>query len=194
MSKPLLTLIAATLFAAPALQAQLAATPQPSQAQSPPCIADNKTNPSTQDKKLGSTIVDKWKKKLNDEAAKLGKQTGVPMPTTDDLGQLGSAKPIPCPPKVAAPAPATAPQAAAAQPATVKLPPDTFVTLRCNPMTPSPQGGGRQTTLTLPDPKDFAVPKPNDFLADSVVPDTAAKTPCYLIKVDPKTGKSFVQQ
>jgi hypothetical protein len=61
-------------------------------------------------------------------------------------------------------------------------------------MTPSPQGGSHQTTLTLPDPKDFALPKANDFLVDSVVPGTAARTACYLIKVDPKTGKSFVQQ
>jgi hypothetical protein len=76
----------------------------------------------------------------------------------------------------------------------VKLPPDAMVTLRCNPLTPSPQGTTRQTTLTLPDPKDFAVPKADAFLADNVVPDTAAKTPCYLIKVDPKTGKSFIQQ
>jgi hypothetical protein len=185
-------LIAATAFAPLSVQAQTSPSSAPpipqTQAQSAPCTTGQSQAATTQNNKSGSTFADKWKKKINDEGTRIGTRTGVPMPTTDDLSSAGSAKPAPCLPKAAASAPA-----AAAQPATVKLPPDTLVTLRCNPMTPSPQGGARQTTLTLPDPKDFALPKATDFLADNVVPDTAAKTPCYLIKVDPKTGKSFVQ-
>ena len=77
----------------------------------------------------------------------------------------------------------------------MKLPPDFTATLHCNPMTPSPKdSAGHPTTLTLPDPHDYAVPKSNDFEADSVVPDLAAKTACYLVKVDPKTNKVFVAQ
>ncbi len=185
-------LIATLAFAVSswAQQSPSPATPSPqAQAQTTPCTTTNPATGNAQNNKSHSTFADKWKKKIDDESAKLGAKAGVPMPTTDDLAKLGSAKPAPCLPKAANPSPATPPQ-----PATLKLPPDTTVTLHCNPLTPSPQGAGRQTTLTLPDPKDFALPKATDFLADSVVPDTAAKTPCYLIKVDPKTGKSFVQQ
>jgi hypothetical protein len=186
------TYLTLTFVLATSSWAQQSPSPAPStpqtQAQSAPCTTAQTSSPTAQ-KKSGTSFADRLKKKINDETAKLGTKAGVPLPTTDDLTDAGSAKPAPCPPKAAASAPA-----ALAQPATVKLPPDTLVTLRCNPMTPSPQGGARQTTLTLPDPKDFALPKANDFLVDSVVPDTAAKTPCYLIKIDPKTGKSFVQQ
>jgi len=165
-------------------------TPPPqTQAQTTPCTTANPTTGTAQNNKPRSAFADRWKKKINDESAKLGAKAGVPMPTTDDLGKLESAKPAPCPSKAASPSLTAAPQ-----PATLKLPPDTTVTLHCNPLTPSPQGTSRQTTLTLPDPKDFALPQASDFLVDSVVPDTAARTPCYLIKVDPKTGKSFVQQ
>lgn len=185
-------LIATLAFAVSswAQQSPSPATPaSQTQAQAAPCTTTNPTTGTAQNNKPRSTFADKWKKKIDDESAKLGAKAGVPMPTTDDLGKLGSAKPAPCLPKAANPSPAAVPQ-----PAMAKLPPDTTVTLHCNPLTPSPQSASRQTTLTLPDPKDFALPKATDFLSDSVVPDTAAKTPCYLIKVDPKTGKSFVQQ
>ena len=179
------TLLNVAILLTPFAGAQQSPSPQPAQAQPAPCAASN-----TQTNKPTSSTLDKWKKKLNDKGTEFGNRIGVPMPTPDEASQLISTKPAPCPPKATTPAVATAPAPAAL----VKLPPDTFVSLHCNPMTPSSQGGSRQTTLTLPDPKDFAIPKATDFLADSVVRDTAAKTACYLIKVDPKTGKSFVQQ
>ena len=193
MKTAILTVIAAIVLTSAIAEAQQSpspASPTP-QAQSAPCTTGQSQAATTQNNKPGS-FADRLKKRINDESAKFGTRTGVPMPTTDDLGSAGSAKPAPCPPKAAASTTA----AAAPQPAPAKLPPDisTSVTLRCTPMTPSPQGGAHQTTLTLPDPKDFALPKATDLLVDSVVLDTAAKTPCYAVKVDPKSGRSFVQQ
>ena len=191
MKNSLVLYIIAAALASQQIVAQQSPSPltQAGTPQTAPCTAAPSPAPATRPNNSRPSIIDKWKKKINDEGVKLGQQTGVPMPTTDDI-PLPTAKPTPCPPKAVVPA---APPASP-QPAPVKLGSDMTVTLHCNPLTPSPQGGARQTTLTLPDPKDFAVPKATDFLADSVVPDTAAKTPCYLIKVDPKTGKSFVQQ
>jgi hypothetical protein len=60
-------------------------------------------------------------------------------------------------------------------------------------MAPSTSGAsGHTSTLVLPDPHDFAIPKANEFEVDNVVPDLAAKTGCWAVKIDPKTGKSFV--
>jgi hypothetical protein len=186
MKTPTVIITVAALLTFTMSQAQQSPSPQPvqSQAQTAPCVATASSPKAAQNSNSGSGYLAKVQKKYDDNAKKLG------IPTAKELAAYMKATEPPCPPKPAStPAPATAPQQAP-----VKLPPDTSVTLHCNPLTPPAQGGGRQTTLTLPDPKDFAVPKANDFLMDSVVPDTAAKTPCYLIKVDPKTGKSFVQQ
>jgi len=134
---------------------------------------------------------------LDKQRQRIQQQTGIAIPSVDDL-KKDMQQPCPAPAANAATKTgntAGGNSAATQQPVPLKLPPDTTVTLHCNPMTPSPKdGSGRQTTLTLPDPHDFAVPKANEFEADSVVPDLAAKTPCYLVKVDPKTNKSFVAQ
>ncbi len=188
MRATLLAISTAVIFAFQA-QAQQSPSPSTPQTQTAPCTTGAPAATPTQNSKSNPTFINRLKKKLDDESAKLTIQSGIPVPNSSDLDSVLSTKPAPCPPKAAVPAQPTA----AAQPAPVKLPPDMTVTLHCNPMTPSPHGGVRQTTLTLPDPKDFAVPKATDFLVDSVVPDIAAKTPCYQIKVDPKTGRSFAQ-
>jgi hypothetical protein len=190
MKTPIIaSIVSLAILLAGYTQAQQSPSPQPVQPQTTPCTAAPSPAPS-QKARTTPSIVDKWKKALDDKSAHLSIKTGIPLPNSLDLSGLLSSNLAPCPPKTATVASATV----APQPATIKLPPDTSVTLKCNPLTPSPQGGSRPTTLTLPDPRDFAAPKASDFLADSVSPDIAAHTPCYLIKVDPKTGKSFVQQ
>jgi hypothetical protein len=136
-------------------------------------------------------VPDKWKQYLNKQRQQIQNTTGVPMPdVAADIEQAANSKPAPCAPKAASPK--TPPPL---QAPTLKLPPDMTVTLHCNPMTPSPKdASGHPTTLTLPDPHDFAVARTNEFEVESVVPDLAAKTPCYAVKVDPKTSKSFVAQ
>src|ERR1700679_1999086 len=116
------TYIIATLAFAVSSWAQQSpspATPAPqAQAQTAPCTTTDPTTGTAKNNKPRSTFADKWKKKIDDESAKLGARAGVPMPTTDDLGKLGSAKPAPCLPKAVSPSLAATPQ-----PATMKLPP-----------------------------------------------------------------------
>jgi hypothetical protein len=178
-------LILAALSTPATLVAQQAATSQPAQAQVPsaPCTTTSTTpNPSANHTTF--KVPNKWKQQIQ-------KTTGITVPDgSADPQQPASPKPVPCTPQAGATKPPVATQQAA-----LKLPPDFTATLHCNPMTPSPKdSAGRPTTLTLPDPHDYAVPKPNDFEADSVVPDLAAHVACYLVKVDPKTSKVFVAQ
>jgi hypothetical protein len=177
------------------IQAQQPSTPEPSaqtQIQPVPCTPQALPKP-LKDVHPSSRI----QQLIDKERQRIQQQTGITPPSIDDL-KKDMQNPCPAPATNAATktgGTAGASSAVTPQPATLKLPPDTTVTLHCNPMTPSPKdGGARQTTLTLPDPHDFAVPRPNEFEADSVVPDLSAKTPCYLVKVDPKTNKTFVAQ
>jgi hypothetical protein len=184
-------LIFAVSFASMAIGQQASISqPSPAQAQPAPCVT-TPTAPNPSGSNAGFKVPGKWRQALDKQRQQIEKTTGISVPdVATDTQQAANAKPVPCPP------PANSPKAPPSiQAPVLKLPPDTTVTLHCNPMTPSPKdANGRPTTLTLPDPHDYALPKANDFEVDSVVPDLAAKTPCYLVKVDPKTNKSFVAQ
>lgn len=185
----ILQIIIATA-AIPAVYSQ-SPNPQPSaQAQSAPCT-NSSTNPNPQDNNVAVKVPGKWRQLLNKQLQKTEAKTGISLPDPSaDVQQAVNSKPAPCPPQTASPKsppPTPAP--------IMKLPPDTTVTLHCNPMPPSANGASnRPTTLVLPDPHDFATPKANEFEVDNVVPDLSAKTGCWSVKVDPKTGKSFVAQ
>ena len=179
------SLFLVALFASVA-PAQLASTAQPAQAQAQtaPCV----TVPSNAHKQQGGTVAlkppTKWQQYLDAQRKAFAIKYGVVLPDTPTQVPLAPQPALPpCPPPVAV-----------AAPPAPKLPTDTTVTLHCNPTTPSSKDAGHPTTLTLPDPHDFAIPKPSDFEADTVVPDLAAKTPCYLVKVDPATQKPFIQR
>jgi hypothetical protein len=178
-------LILAALMASISLDAQQSPNPQPppAQVQPAPCVTTS-TTPAPSGNHATFKVPSKWRQQIQ-------KTTGITVPDgSTDTPQTATAKPAPCVPQTASPkTPAPFQQQA------LKLPPDFTATLHCNPMTPSPKdSAGHPTTLTLPDPHDYAVPKPSDFEADSVVPDLAAKTACYLVKVDPKTNKVFIAQ
>jgi hypothetical protein len=170
---------------------QQSPNPQPPQAQvqSAPCVTTPTPNPSGNNATV--KVPSKWKQYLDRQRQQIEAKTGIPVPdVATGIEQVANSKPAPCPPQASPP---KIPQAAPAP--ALKLPPDTTVTLHCSPLTPSSKdANGHPTTLTLPDPHDFAVPKANEFEFDSVVPDLAAKTPCYLVKVDPKSNRSFVSQ
>jgi hypothetical protein len=183
--------VAVSLLTTTALTQQNA-NPQPSaQAQSVPCSTTS-TAPSPSGNNAAYKIPGKWKQLLDKQRQKVETATGisVPDPSTDIEQALNSKPATPCP------AQATPPKNLPTALLTVaKLPPDVSTTLHCSPITPSTSGAtGHPTTLTLPDPHDFATPKPTDFEVDTVVPDLAAKTGCWSVKIDPKTGKSFVAQ
>jgi hypothetical protein len=170
------------------LQHAQAQQPSPQPAQPQPC-ATTSTTPSGNNPAI--KVPNKWQQMINKKLQKIENQTGIPVSdVATDVAQAGNSKqPAPCPtqavpPKNPPPTPAPA----------LKPPPDvtTTTTLHCNPMTPSTSG--HPTTLTLPDPHEFAVPKPTDWLVDAVVPDLAAHAPCFQVKVDPKSGKSFLSQ
>lgn len=171
--------------------AQQGPNPQPSvQAQPGPCPSTSTPNP--QDNNAGVKVPGKWRQLLNKQIQKTEAKTGISLPDPSaEVEQAVNSKPVaPCPPPAASPKNPPPPQAPV-----LKLPPDTTITLHCNPMAPSTSGAsGHPSTLVLPDPHDFAIPKANEFEVDNVVPDLAAKTPCYLVKVDPKSSKSFVSQ
>jgi hypothetical protein len=188
-------LILAASLAVPASQAQQSPNPPPpqppqAQAQPAPCV-NTPSNPNPSGNNPAIKVPGKWQQIINKQRQKLEATTGIAVPDpSTSIDQAANSKPAPCPSqagssKTALPTPAPA----------LKLPPDITATLHCNPMTPSSKdASGRPTTLTLPDPHDFALPKATDFEVDNVVPDLAAKTPCYLVKVDPRTSKSFVAQ
>jgi hypothetical protein len=94
----------------------------------------------------------------------------------------------PCPPPTAVPNTVIAP--------VLKLPGDFSLNLRCNPLVAPPKGTtGGSTGFTLPDPHQYGVPDQlNQLEAETVTPDISAKTGCWLIKVDPHTGKYFIAQ
>jgi hypothetical protein len=166
-------------------------SPQPTQgqAQTAPCVT-TPTSPNPSGSNTHVKIPNALQRALNKQLQKVQGTTGVDVGgVVQDLQQDTKSKPAPCPtqavpPKNPLPTPAPA----------LKPPPDitTTTTLHCNPMTPSTSG--HPTTLTLPDPHEFAVPKPTDWLVDAVVPDLAAHAPCFQVKVDPKTGRSFLSQ
>lgn len=189
MKREALLLAVTTLLAAQGI-GQQSPNPQPSvQAQSAPCTATSTPNPSGNSGTF--KVPGKVHQILNKQLQKVQASTGISLADpSSDVEQTVNSKPTPCPPQAASPKnppPTPAP--------TPRLPPDTTVTLHCNPMPPSTSGAsGRPTTLVLPDSHDFAIPKANEFEVDNVVPDLAAKTPCYLVKVDPKSSKSFVSQ
>jgi hypothetical protein len=182
-----LILLAAVVF--PFTAHPQSPSPQPTQAQPIPCVTTSTPNPSGNN--IHVKVPNKWQQALSKRLGKIEEQTGIDVAgVATDMQQVAKAKPAPCLPQGA---PSKNPPPAL--PPALKLPPDTTVTLHCNPMTPSAKDvNGHPTTLTLPDPHDYAPPKPTDFEFDSVVPDLAAKTPCYLVKVDPKSNKSFVTQ
>ena len=184
-----LYLLVATVLSSLTGYSQQQPSPQPTQAQAQtaPCVT-TPTSPNPSGSNTHVKIPNALQRALNKQLGKIQESTGV------DVGGIAvevtqDAKPrsIPCPTKTGV---VNNPQPVL--PAVLKLPPDITTQLHCSPLTPS--ANGHPTTLTLPDPHDFGAPKPTDFLVDSVVPDLAAKTPCYLVKVDPKTNKSFVAQ
>jgi hypothetical protein len=185
MKTKTIALFFAALVAVTSAAAQQNVNPQPTQvlAQPAPCVTTSTTT-NNLGNKTTFRVPSKWRQQIQ-------KTTGITVPDgSTDAQQNATPKPAPCVPQAGSPKTlAPVPQAA------LKLPPDFTATLHCNPMTPSPRdSAGHPTTLTLPDPHDYAVPKPSDFEADSVVPDLAAKTACYLVKVDPKTNKVFIAQ
>jgi len=185
MTRLINTLSIAPLLIACALQAQQSPNPQP--AQPLPCVTTSTAlNPSGNNPTI--KVPNKLRQVLNKKLQKVEDQTGIPISEVGtEIAQASASKPTPCPP-LAVP-PKTSQTVVAP---VLKLPPDITATLHCNPMTPS--ANSRPTTLTLPDPHEFATPKPTDFLVDNVVPDLAAHAPCFQVKVDPKTGRSFLSQ
>jgi hypothetical protein len=182
-----ITLTFASLLIAYAASAQQSPNPQPqTQAQPTPCAPTTNPNPSGNNPHIKPPNA--IQRALNKELGRIQDKTGVDVGgVAVEVAQDAKSRPAPCPTQanvVKNPQPA--------QLAVPKLPPDITTQLHCSPLTPS--ANGHPTTLTLPDAHDFGAPKPTDFLVDSVVPDLAAKTPCYLVKVDPKTNKSFVAQ
>jgi|SRR5579859_7670291 len=191
MSDKISLLVLAALFAPLAIGQQPSPQPTQVQAQPAPCVTTPTTpNPSGN----GPTIKvpNKWRQMLDQQRQKIEAKTGIPMPdVATDIEQASKSKPAPCVPQTGSskPVPPT--------PSPIlKLPPDitTTTTLHCNPSSPLQEDGKRRsTTLTLPDPYNYASPKPTDVLVDSVVPDLAAHVPCYAVRVDIKTLKSFIQ-
>jgi hypothetical protein len=168
-----------------AASAQQSPNPQPqTQDQTIPCVPSTAPNPPGSNSHI--KVPNALQRALNKQLGKIQDSTGVDVGgIAGDVAQAANSRPVPCPTQISVvknPQPVQSP--------VLKLPQDVTTVLHCSPLTPAVNG--HPTTLTLPDPHDFAVPKPTDFLVDSVVPDLAAKTPCYLVKVDPKTTKSFV--
>jgi len=168
---------------------QIPSTSQPTQtqAQTAPCPTGQPQGATPQ--KSGSTLADRWKKKINDESAKLGKRTGVPMPTTDDINSLGVAKQAPCPPKVVNPA------TPAAQSASVQhLPIGVITTWLCNPIIVSTDPS-HTTTFITPDALTNAEPAQSGaFEADGAKADPKATVSCANLRRDPKNNKVFLAQ
>ena len=184
MTNAITSLISAVLFAS-AATAQLAATPQstPTQQSTVPCTvtAAGKAPAAQPQVKLS----DNTKKFIAKKEAWLQKYSPIVLPDPTKIPAPPKQVPAPCPP-----AQPTAQVAPAAKP-----PADVTVTIRCNPLVAPPKGATGSTGFTLPDPHQYGVPEqPNQFEADAATPDVAAKTPCYALKVDPKTGKYFVAQ
>jgi hypothetical protein len=186
MKNPLITLLAAALFAVPVLQAQQSQITQPPQTQAAPVpctpvatpvnAADTGSliKPTTQSQQA----IAKWRKKLSEKV-------GIDLPDPTQIAKAKKTLP-PC-----------QPAQQSTQPAAVSRPPaDASITLRCNPLlTPAKGVPGATSGFILPDPHQYETPpQANIFEADSAAPDVNAKTPCYSLKVDPKTNKYFIAQ
>jgi len=181
------TLLSVVLLLTPFAGAQQSPNPQPQTLdQAIPCVPSTTPNPSASNSHIKAPNA--LQRALNKQLGKIQDTTGIDVGgIAVEVAQDAKSRAVPCPTKTSV---VRNPQPIA--PTVLKLPPDITTVLHCSPLTPS--ANGHPTTLTLPDPHDFGPPKPTDFLVDSVVPDLAAKTPCYLVKVDPKTGKSFIAQ
>jgi hypothetical protein len=166
--------------------AQPSPNPQPPaqvQAQPVPCVTSAPQNPS------GNQTVTQASTKLQRFLDKqLQAKTGISVADLASATQTPTPKAVPCPTQTA-----TSKIPPTPQPQPLKLPPDTTTTLHCDPRVPKVVSE-YPITLSLPDPHAYAVPKPGQFEWDSVLPDLAAKTPCWSISVDPKTNKSFINQ
>jgi hypothetical protein len=184
----LLVLAVATLLAA-STQAQQSPSPQPTQPQAQTAPCNNTPNPANQVDGPTFKTPNKWKQMLDKQRQQIANSTGIAVPDpTKPVEQATKAKPAaPCPVKPAA----TPPASVAPKPAMITLPPDAFITLRCDPTVPDPSGRSHEPSLAW-DPADFAVPKANEVEVDFVVHNTTAKTPCYVIKTDPNTLKSYI--
>jgi hypothetical protein len=182
-----ITLTFASVMFAYAASAQQSPNPQPqTQDQAIPCVPSTTPNPQGTNSHI--KVPNALQRAINKQLGKIQDSTGVDVGgIAVDVAQNAKSRAVPCPSQSVA-----IKNSQPVLPAVLKLPPDITTQLHCSPLTPS--ANGHSTTLTLPDPHDFGAPKPTDFLVDSVVPDLAAKTPCYLVKVDPKSGKSFLSQ
>jgi hypothetical protein len=131
-------------------------------------------------------LSDNTKKLLTQKRQWLQKYSPIVLPDPTKIPAATKQVPAPCPPAQPTTQVAPAP----------KLPPDVSTTIRCNPLVAPPKGTtGGSTGFTLPDPHQYGVPEqPGQFEADAATPDVAAKTPCYALKVDPKTNKYFIAQ
>ena len=184
MKTRIVPLILAVLLAPIVSQAQQSPSPQPTPAQVRPCT----TTPTAAPAPANNTgYMAKLRQKYNDKIKNLAANSPVPLPTSDDISHALKANSVPCPPpptapmtKPAVPTPATAPKAL----------PETSA-LRCNPLVVPPDAGG-YPLYVLPNPQNYAVPKPNTVLADSVVPDLTTTTSCQRVRFD-RNGKAFVQ-
>jgi len=169
-------------------QAQVAATPQPTQTQQQPCGVTPGTVSTVPN--LGAVV--KPTAKTNQTIAAMRKKwsdkIGIEIPDFTSAAPKPKPPASPCPPPTAVPNTVIAP--------VLKLPADVTTTIRCNPLVAPPKGTtGGSTGFTLPDPHQYGVPEQaNQFEADNAVPDLNAKTPCYVLKVDPKTNKYFIAQ
>jgi hypothetical protein len=187
---PPLPLVA--ILAISAMAQQTPSTSQPTsttQVQTAPCTTGQSSNATPQNNKSGSSLADRWKKKINDESAKLATRTGVPMPTTGDLNSAGTTKPAPCPTKASAPAAPTT------QPAPVlHLPNGVTTTWLCNPIVTSTDPS-HTTTFITPDELTNAEPaQPSAFEADAAKADPKATVSCANLRRDPKNNKVFLAQ
>jgi hypothetical protein len=182
--KPTMSLLILAALNASLAIGQQAATAQPTQAQSGDCpTIPNNPNPSNNTAAV--KVPSKLQQFLNKQRQQIEAKTGIPMPDVPaNLPQSANSKPVPCAPQVASPK--------SPQPLAPKLGPDMTITLHCTPMSPKDANG--HATLILPNPNDFASPKPSNYLVDSVLPDLSAKTGCWQVKVDPVTKKSFIAE
>lgn len=189
MKTPISCLALAALLATASQAQQSPPTSQPTQtqAQTTPCPTD--PSQAATPPKSGSTLADRWKKKINDASAKLGTRTGVPMPTTDDANGIMSKTQAPCPPK------AGTATSSAAQPApTAHLPTGVITTWLCNPIVTSTDPS-HTTTFITPDALSNAEPaQPGVFEADGAKADPKATVSCASLRRDPKNNKVFLAQ
>jgi len=157
--------------------------PQTAQAQTAPCTTGPSQAAAPQNNKSGSSFAGRLKKKINDEAAKIGTRTGVPMPTTDDISSAAPAKPVPCSPKPPAPA----------SPAPVfHAPTGVVTTWLCNPVVTA---SDHSTSYVMQSDITEASPiQANTFEADSAKADPKATTSCSSLHKDPKTLKFWLAQ